>query len=100
MCAQKILKAAKIGTAKLMPTITHIQPQKVSESRMITGFRVRERPIIHGVMKLPSNTPNERYTAGKKKAYPRLSKLRAAPMVMQIMPVRAPKSGKIGRAHV
>ena len=55
MCAQKILKAAKIGTARMMPTIPHIQPQKVSESRMMTGFKVRERPITHGVMKLPSN---------------------------------------------
>src|SRR5438552_9146796 len=45
MCAQKILKAAKIGTAKIMPTIPHIQPQKVSERRMMTGFKVRERPI-------------------------------------------------------
>jgi hypothetical protein len=60
MCAQKILKAAKIGTARMMPTIPHIQPQKVSESRIITGFKVRERPMTHGVMKLPSNTPNPR----------------------------------------
>src|SRR5437762_13902955 len=51
MCAQKILKAARIGTAKMMPTIPHIQPQNVSESRMMTGFKVRERPITHGVMK-------------------------------------------------
>jgi hypothetical protein len=58
---------------------------------MITGFKVRERPIIHGVIKLPSKIPKERYTAGKTKAYSKLSKLSAAPMVMQIMPVRAPK---------
>jgi hypothetical protein len=57
MWAQRILKAARIGTAKMMPTIPHIQPQKVSEIRMITGFKVRERPIIHGVIKLPCNVP-------------------------------------------
>ena len=60
MCAQKILKAARIGTAKMMPTTPHIQPQKVSESRMITGFKVRERPMTHGVMKLPSSVPKAR----------------------------------------
>jgi hypothetical protein len=57
MCPQKILKAVRIGTAKMMPTIPHIQPQKVSESKMMTGFKVRARPITHGVMKLPSNVP-------------------------------------------
>ena len=60
MCAQKILKAARIGTAKMMPTIPHIQPQKVSESKIMTGFKVRERPIIQGVIKLPSNVPKAR----------------------------------------
>lgn len=60
MCAHKILKAAKIGTARMMPTIPHIQPQKVSDRRMMTGFKVRERPITHGVMKLPSITPKVR----------------------------------------
>ena len=60
MCVQKILKAAKMGTARIMPTIPHIQPQKVSENRMMTGFKVRERPITHGVMRLPSKVPKAR----------------------------------------
>jgi len=27
-----------LGTARMMPTIPHIHPQNVSESRMMTGF--------------------------------------------------------------
>src|SRR5207248_3441839 len=57
---QKILKAARIGTARITPAIPHIQPQKMSERRIITGFKLRERPITQGVTKLPSRMPNKR----------------------------------------
>ena len=52
--AAKILNAARIGTARMTPTIPHIQPQKVSESSTSTGLSVSERPITKGVMKFPS----------------------------------------------
>src|SRR5436305_12688130 len=57
---QKILKAARIGTARITPAISHIQPQKVSERRIITGFKLRERTITQGVTKLPSRMPKKR----------------------------------------
>ncbi len=40
--------------------LPHIHPQKVSDSRMSTGFRVRERPITQGVTRLPSRVPRRR----------------------------------------
>ena len=57
---QKILKAARIGTARITPTMPHIQPQKVSERRTRTGLSVSERPITIGVMKFPSRVARTR----------------------------------------
>src|SRR5438876_463732 len=57
---KKVVYVTRIGTAKITPTIPHIQPQNVSEIRMITGFKVRDRPITHGVMKFPSSAPQAR----------------------------------------
>src|SRR5438477_3136500 len=59
-CVQKILKAARMGTARMTPTMPHIQPQKVSERRTRTGLRVSDRPITKGVMKFPSRVANNR----------------------------------------
>src|SRR6478735_4553849 len=57
---QKILKAARIGTAMITPTIPHIQPQNVSERRTRTGLSVSERPITIGEMKFPSSVARTR----------------------------------------
>ena len=43
----------------------HIQPQKASAIRMITGFSVSDRPSTIGVTKFPSRIAIERYAAGK-----------------------------------
>ena len=45
MCAQKILKAARMGTARMTPAIPHIHPQNTSD-KAHDGIE-RERPAHH-----------------------------------------------------
>ena len=63
--AQKILKAARIGTANITPGMPQSQRQKVNESRTRAGFSVSDRPIIQGVMKFPSKTAKARVNRRK-----------------------------------
>ena len=60
MWSQKILNVATIGTAKIIPEIPHIQPQKASATRITTGFKVSDLPRTKGVMKFPSRIARSR----------------------------------------
>lgn len=53
MWSQKILKIARIGTARSAPAIPHIQPQKMRPRKITTGLSNNRRPTTAGVTKFP-----------------------------------------------
>ena len=52
--SQKTLIETRIGTDNKAPGTPQSQVQKINETKMTTGFSVKRRPSMIGVMKLDS----------------------------------------------
>src|SRR4051794_33218914 len=69
--SQMILMQTRIGTDKRAPGTPQSQVQKMSETKMATGLRVKRRPRMTGVIRFDSSKWSRRYQAGGRKAFQR-----------------------------
>ena len=53
MCLKNIFNADVIGTARIIPTIPHIQPHKINDINITSGEIFKFLPVILGSITFP-----------------------------------------------
>src|ERR1043166_1604341 len=89
--SQTTLIEARIGTDNNAPGTPQTQVQKINETKMMTGLRVKRRPSNTGVMKLASNRWSSKYQAGGRSAFHRVSKVSRPTTASREIPATGPK---------
>src|SRR6185295_5053412 len=69
MWSHTTLIETRIGTDNRAPGMPQSQVQKINETKITTGLRVKRRPSTIGVMKLASNRWSSRYQAGGRRLF-------------------------------
>src|SRR5205823_927935 len=85
------LMETRIGTDNKAPGTPQSQVQKISETKMITGFKVKRRPSRTGVIKFASKACSSRYQPGGRSACQTVSSERRPTAARRMMPATGPK---------
>src|SRR5579859_2035230 len=89
--SQMTLIETRMGTDNKAPGTPQSQVQKINETKITTGFRVKRRPNRIGVRKLASKRWSNRYQAGGRSPFPSVSNDRRPTAASRIMPATGPK---------
>ena len=80
-----------MGTDNNAPGIPQSQIQKIKETKMTTGLRLKRRPSRMGVTKLASKVCSSSYQAAGRTACHNVSNIRKPTVASRRMPALGPK---------
>src|SRR5450631_2016314 len=89
--SQITLIETKMGTDNKAPGTPQSQVQKMSDTKMTTGFSVKRRPSNTGVMKLASSRWSSKYQTGGSSPFHSVSKVRKPTTASREIPAKGPK---------
>src|SRR5438105_4723853 len=85
------LMETRMGTDNSAPGTPQSQVQKIKETKMTTGLRVKRRPSRTGVTRFASSKWSNRYQAGGRIACHKVSKVRRPSPASTTIPATGPK---------
>src|ERR1041384_7008450 len=97
--AQTTLIETRIGTDNKAPGTPQTQVQKINETKMTTGLRVKRRPSSSGVITFASKKWRSRYQAGGRSPFHKGSKVRRPTVASTMPPATGLSHDDFRRAH-